>query len=200
MANDSATGGYLAPLANPVAPLEDDLLDDFLGDVVGAIVGFDRNTLVRPRWQPDPPNPPARNVNWVAVGVPNRPRRDTFPAVIHDPAANAGQGADVLIRNEEIELLASFYGPNCQGFATLLADGIIIPQNREELATAGIKLVSVGEPTKTPDLLKGKWLSRCDLAVLLRREIRRAYPVLNLLSASGQIISTQATVPFNANP
>jgi hypothetical protein len=200
MPNTSATGGYLTPDGVIAPPLEDDALDDFLGDVVAAIVGLDRDTRVRPRWQLDPPNPPARNVDWAAVGVPNRPRRDTFPVIQHDGAAAAGAGADILIRNEDIELLVTFYGPHCQANATLLADGIFVAQNREALATAGIKLVSAGEPTKAPELLKGLWYPRCDLAIVLRREVRREYPVLNLLSAAGEIVSTAATVAFNANP
>jgi hypothetical protein len=197
MPNDSATGGYLAP-GVIAAPLEDQALEDFLHDVVAGITGI-ANDLVRPRWQEEPPNLPARNVDWVGQGIPNR-RRDTFPVVQHDPDASAGAGADILIRHEELELLCSFYGPNCQAKATLLADGIFIPQNREVLATVGLKLKEAGEPTKAPELIKGRWYQRCDLAIWLRREIRRQYPVLNLLAATGEVITTAATRTLNVSP
>jgi hypothetical protein len=129
-----------------------------------------------------------------------QPRRDTYAVVRHDPDANGGDGADILIRHEKLEVLCSFYGPNCQAMATRLGDGISIPQNREALGDAGLKLVEVGEPTKAAEIIKNAWYQRCDLSVWLRREIRREYPILNILSAEGEIASDVADVTFNASP
>jgi hypothetical protein len=196
MPNTSATGGYVIPGVLP-DPLEDDALDDFMGDVVGAITGLDRNTLVRPRWQAEPPNLPAFGTNWVAVGVPER-TRDTYPVIQHDPAAAAGEGADILIRHEQLKLLCSFYGPNCQANAGFLADGLMIAQNREAMGLAGFALREVGEPTKAPDMIKNKWTPRCDLAVWISREIRREYPILNLISAQATLNSVVITDAITA--
>lgn len=186
MPNTSATGGYLAPDGFYPDPLEDDALDDFMGDVVAAISGLDRDAAVRPRWQAEPPDLPAFGTDWCAVGVPERDR-DTYPAIIHDATAASGQGADTLIRHEQLKLLVSFYGPHCQKLAGYLADGLMIAQNREALETGGFALKEVGVPTKAPEILKNRWTPRCDLAAWISREIRREYPVLNLLSAQATL-------------
>lgn len=194
---DSATGGYLLPNNPPAAPLEDATLDDFIGDVVAGITGLDRANLVRPRWQTDTPNLPARSVNWVAFGVMSR-SADTFAVEQHDPAGN---GTDVMIRHEELDILASFYGPNCQGYGTLLRDGLSIAQNREQLFLAGMGLIAVGDVTKAPEMLKSAWYGRADLPFSIRREVRRVYPVLNLLSSAGTIVADNgATTSFNSEP
>lgn len=197
--NTSATGGYLAPDAGAIAaPLEDDALDDFLHDVVVGVTGL-ANELVRPRWQEEPPNLPAFGTDWVAVGVPNR-TRDTYAVVQHDETASAGAGADILIRHEHLEVLCSFYGPHCQALATLLADGMLIPQNREELRAAGMAVKQVGEPTKAPEMIKGRWLPRADLTVWVSREIRRSYPVLNLVSAQATLDVEAIEITITATP
>lgn len=182
MTNTSATGGYLVPDGVITPPIEDDALDDFMGDVVAAITGLDRDTAVRPRWQAEPPNLPDRTVNWCAVGITHR-KADTFASVVHGPTLGGGEGADVLTRHEELDLLISFYGPACQATGALMRDGISIAQNREQLFLAGMGLVSVGDLTKAPEILKSAWYQRADLPLVIRREVRREYPVLNLISA-----------------
>ena len=195
---DSSTGGYVVPTNAIPAPLNDAALEDFLHDVLAGVTGL-ANDLVRPRWQEEPPNLPPRNVTWAAFGV-RSVSADTFPAVTHDPTAAAGQGADILSRHQELTLLASFYGPASQTNAERLRDGLLIAQNREALFLAGMALVEVGEIVSAPELVKQKWLRRWDLPVIIRREVRREYPILNLLSASGDIISTAGTITFNVNP
>lgn len=193
---DSSTGGYLLPNPTPAAPLEDDALDNFLGDIISGITGLERNNLVRPRWQVDPPNLPARTVNWVAFGVMSRSAQ-TFSEIKHDPA---GQGTDMSTRHEELDLLASFYGPNCQAYGTLFRDGLGVAQNREVLYLNGMGLIGVGDVTKAPEIIKTAWYQRADLPVQIRREVRRSYSVLNLLSVVGQITADPVTAPFNTNP
>lgn len=194
MPNTSASGGYLAPDGVITPPLEDQALDDFLGDLVGGITGLDRDKYVRPRWQEEPPNLPARTVNWVAVGVVHR-TSDTNAVEQHDAG---GQGTDVVIRHEELDLLCSFYGPNCQAYGALLRDGLGVAQNREALFLAGMGLVSVGDLTKAPEMIKSAWYQRTDLTVVIRREVRREYSVLNILSATAEIISDVETVTITA--
>ncbi len=192
---DSSTGGYLVPDPALAAPLEDDALDDFMHDLVAGITGLDP-TLVRPRWQPEPPNMPPKDTDWVGVGIPTR-RTDVFPVIEHDPHAAGGLGADILIRHEELDLLCSFYGPHCQAYAARLRDGLGIAQNREPMAAAGMALVSAGDPTKAPEMIKNTWVGRADLTVVIKRVISREYAVLNLLSAEGTIATEAVTVAFN---
>lgn len=192
--SDSSTRGFLAPAIEP-APLEDDALDDFLQAIVVGITGLS-GTLVRPRYQKVTPNTPECDVDWAAIGVMHR-RADTFAAELHE---GAGEGSSTMIRHEELDLLCSFYGPNAQAYGARLRDGISIAQNREELTRAGMGLVSVGDIVRAPDLLKNQWRNRGDLPLTIRREIRRVYPVLNLLSAGGTIATDDVTTPFQVNP
>lgn len=194
MPNTSATGGYLTPDGVIAPPLEDEALDDFLGDIVAGITGLDRDKYVRPRWQEEPPNLPARSVDWVAVGVIHR-TSDTNAVEQHD---GGGQGTDLIIRHEQLELLCSFYGPNCQAKGALLRDGLGVAQNREPLFLAGMGLVSVGDLTKAPEILKSAWYQRTDLTIVIRREVRREFAVLNILSAEGTIITDVETIDIVA--
>jgi hypothetical protein len=188
MTNNSSTGGYLVPDNAIPAPLEDDALDDFLHDVLAGITGLTAD-LVRPRWQPNVPDLPSRATNWCAFGIMSR-SADTFDASNHD---GTGDGADVLQRHEMLNIVTSFYGPNCQAYGALLRDGLGVAQNREQLFLVGMGLVSVGDLTKAPELIKNVWLQRADLPLTIRREIRREYPVLNLLSAQATLSAPPVT-------
>lgn len=181
MTNSSATGGYLVPAPSP-APLEGQDFNRFLQQIVVGITGMEGN-LVRPRWQPEPPNWPAVGSDWAALGIIGR-KADTFAVELHDPN---GDGSSELRRHEEVELLVSFYGPNADLNAELLRDGLQISQNREVMQLASMNLVETGECLAVPSLEKDKWLYRVDLRVVIRRQIRRVYPVLNLLSANGTL-------------
>lgn len=187
----STAPGYLLP-ANTPTPLQDDALDDFLGDVVSGITGLDRDTLVRPRWQEDPPNLPDRTVTWCGIGVMNFDP-DTQGYVGLEPD---GLSQD-LIRHETLTIQASFYGPLSGTMAGQFRDGLLIPQNSEQLMAAGFGLISTSGPTSAPELIKEKWLSRSDITWMTRREIRRTYPILNLLSAHGTIYTDHQTYPFD---
>lgn len=181
MANDSATGGPLTPELVP-APLEDIALDDFLHDLIVGITGLD-NTLVRPRWQPEPANLPDVGTNWVAFGIVSK-EADTYAVEQH---IATGQGFDYLKRQEVLNIFCSFYGPQAGSYAELLRDGLQIAQNREVLQLNMMGLVETKETITAPSLVKDKWLFRVDLMVRIRRQILRQYPVLNVLSAQGTI-------------
>ncbi|MBB3006038.1 phage neck terminator protein [Cupriavidus alkaliphilus] len=186
MANTSATGGYLAPTA-PVPP-EDDALDDLLQGLVAGVTGLPGN-LVRPRWQPTVPKQPEPSVNWCALGVTEQ-ENDAGPAIQHGPT---GDGHDEYQRHQDIRLLCTFYGPAAKGYAQRLADGLAIPQNREQLRPNDMAFVSASEIRATPDFVNQQWVRRYDLTLLLRRKITRTYPVLNLLSA--QVSTETDSVP-----
>lgn len=182
MTNTSATGGYLQPLAAGPAPLEDAALDNFLQALVVGITGLD-GTLVRQRWQVNPPNQPAIDVDWCAIGVVDRDA-DINAAVLHQGAAD---GNDLLVRTEWLDILASFYGPHADTLATVLRDGFYIAQNREAMFTAGFGLTRVHQLQAAPTLTNERWLYRMDVPFRVTRIVEREYGILNLVEADGTI-------------
>ncbi len=188
---DSSTGGYLVPEPT-TPPTYGDALENFLRGVVMGVTGGDLAHCF-PRWQEEPPNLPARAANWAALGV-TVDRADIYPVVQHDAG---GDGADLLIRHERLEVLTSFYGPAAQDFAAMWRDGLSVAQNREALQGAGMGLVAVDEIHAVPALIKGKWIKGFDVMVQINREVRRLYPVLNLLSAAGEIRTAVVNVEFD---
>ena len=181
--NTSATGGYLSPLVvSP--PQEDTDLDLLFQGAIAGISGLAGN-LVRPRWQPTIPVVPEANINWCALSVTVEESQD-FPYIEH---VGAGNGSDTFIRHEDIELFCTFYGPNAQQKAALLRDGFYIPQNLEALNLAGIGFVEADSIRAAPELFNQQWVKRYDLTLRFRRKVQRTYPVLNILSATPEIIS-----------
>jgi hypothetical protein len=181
MSNDSSTGGPLVP--SSTAPSDDDALIDFLQSVIVGVTGLPGN-MCRPRWQQEPANLPAVGTNWASLGITER-RGDLFPYVAHQ---SAGNGTDTLANHEWFTLLTTFYGPLANTYATQLRDGLAITQNREAMFLAGVSLVNVPhELVALPELVKERWLYRIDMPLRFVREVGRVYPVLNLLSAAGNI-------------
>jgi hypothetical protein len=189
MTNTSATGGPLAPNPTPAPqPLEGQALLTFLQGWMVGILGIS-GTLVRPRWQPEPPNIPTEGTAWVALGITARPS-DTYPFI----GRVAGViDADQLQRHEQLNILCSFYdlgsGGQADSLAAILRDGVAVPQNRELLAANGMGLTEIGEPLTVPSLLKQRWLYRVDLPLVVGRQIVRQYPVLSLQSAVGTLVA-----------
>lgn len=189
---DSSTGGYLSPaVVSP--PLEDAALDAVFQQMIVGITGLP-GSMVRPRWQPTVPKQPEAMVNWCALGVSDQ-TPDAGPAITHNPA---GTGSDTYVRHQEIEVLASFYGPNAKQYAQQLVDGLGIPQNLEQLKANDMQSVGEGQIRPAPELVNQQWIRRYDVALNFRRKITRAYSVLSILSASGTIqASTPLTTPIN---
>lgn len=183
---DSRSAGYLGPEASP-QPLQDDPFTDFLQQLVAGITGIE-GSLVRPRWQSEPPNQPDINVDWAAVGVTDT-QADPYPYMRH---VSDGDGHDELIRHESFTLFTSFYGPNGERNATYLREGIFVDQNRAELRRNGMALQETGGFTRLPELFRQRFRSRIDMNVIFRREIRLNYAVRNLVSAKGTIIGNDA--------
>lgn len=181
MVNTSATGGYLSPTGG--VPLSDAALEDVFQSAVAQITGL-AGSMVRPRWQPNPPPQPEASVDWCAIGVQSVGANDG-PAFVHSPD---GDGSDTSIRHEAIEVIASFYGPNSIGNAARLRDGVAIPQNNEAVsADAGLYFIECSSIIPAPALVNQTWIRKHDIRLTFRRAVSRVYPVLNLLSAHGTI-------------
>lgn len=193
MINTSATGGYLAP-SSP-APAEDIAFDRFFQAVIAGVTGM-AAAQIRPRWAETPLAIPERGIDWAAFGVIGIDATD-YPVVLHKSASD---GADEMQRHETIDLMVSFYGPNSTKSATLFRDGLYIPQNREAMWAAQVAVLDFGRLVSVPDLLNNTWRRRFDVPVRLRRCITRVYPVLNLLSAQGSVMTASSvTQPFTVS-
>jgi hypothetical protein len=178
MANDSSTGGYLVP-SSTGGDLNDLALAIFLQQIVVGICGLPGN-MVRPRWQPEPPNIPDFGTNWAAIG-PGTRKRDPFSATIHDPS---GDGSSTVVRNRTMEILCSFYGPQAETNSELLAMGLEVSQNRELMQLQGFNIVSgAGDSIIVPILIKQRWQYRVDLPFTVRQQQKYTYPILNLEGA-----------------
>lgn len=187
MPNNSSTGGYLDPSGNP---LEDDALTDFLQAVIAGVSGM-AGANIRPRWQPKSPNLPDYGTDWAAIGITEQ-TPDTFAYVLHTPDVG-----DKVVRSEIIQMLVSFYGPHAGNYSNILSMGFQVDQNREVLLLAGMGLIEVQPPRTVPEVIKGQWWNRVDQLVRFRRAITRTYPILNLLTANGFLVTD---VPATSTP
>lgn len=195
MANDSTSAGFLSPAS---VPLYSDGLDDALQAAIVGITGIP-GSLVRPRWQPEPPNQPPFSTDWCAFGV-TRTDSDIFSYTNTDEL-DQGFGVVAIERTEEITVLHSFYGPNSDAYCARLRAGLDLSQNRDTLTTSGIALVAVQEALKLPALLQKKWVKRVDVTIIYRRRVSWQYPVNALTSGQAGLDNELYTTPINiTNP
>lgn len=173
--------GYVLPtLTNN--ELNDDLLRRFIQQLVVGITGL-APTLVFPRYQEDTPNQPSFQTTWAAVGPVDR-TRDVFPAVHHytDPN-NFDSSTDTVDRNQILQFLCSFHGPQNEQVSEVLAMGLMLEQNRYALQLNGFALVEVGETLMVPAQIKNRWVRAADLRFILRRRQFYTYPSPNVKEA-----------------
>ena len=196
MTNNSSTGGYLLPAQE--APQFGDLsFQDFLQTVFVGISGLP-GTLVRPKWQLNPPKNPDLTVNWLAIGL-TEDDSDTNAFVGIQP-----DNSSVLMRMEALTVQCTFYGPDSYELCKLLRDGFQIRQNLEALQKANMNFVNTDRMTRAPDVVNERWVDRWEMAVHLRREIIRTYPILTFVSGSGILIENNQgsgvkTIPISVS-
>lgn len=173
--NTSATGGFLN-----VTPDPDQVgLENALHDLIAGITAL-APTMVRPRYQPDPPKQPPKDSDWCAFGVTDADNEAT--------QLLPGEDGSRLHTEDLLTVLASFYGPGAWNLARRLRRGLSIPQNRDILRRSGLALVSTGSPTTAPDFVGGAWVSRVDLPLTIRQGETGDVAVLSLTSAPTSII------------
>jgi hypothetical protein len=179
MPNDSSSGGYLTP-SSVNGDLNDTALIVFLQQVVVGITGLPGN-MVRPRWQPEPPNIPDFGTNWAAIG-PGATRRDVYSYSKTDGLSTT------VVRNRVMDILCSFYGPLAATNSEIFAMGLEVAQNREVMQLAGFNIIGgAGDAIPLPILTKQRWQYRVDIPFTLRQQQTYTYSVLTLLSATGTI-------------
>ncbi|GFM37999.1 phage neck terminator protein [Desulfovibrio psychrotolerans] len=181
MPNTSATGGYLA--LTSVAPLS--IIEDALHDLIAGITGL-QGSLIRPRWQPEPPRQPKPSETWCAFGIMDH-AVSNFPEVRH---VGAGDGSDEIITQSRLTVMVAFYGPEGDATTLLLRDGLHVAQNRAGLRAMGLAFESAGDVTRNPELVGNRWLPRSDMTIFFRRETRRTVATLNLQHCGCGILET----------
>lgn len=199
---NSSTDAVLPPLPAPApSPLYDDALEDVFQPVFVAVLGdaISAPNLVRPNWQPEPPQQPAFSTPWMAFGI-QVLKGDWSPYIGHDPAAADGFGADALERDEELVLTHSYYGPTSQALASRLQDGLMIEQNRQGLYEHGIVLIEFFDATNAPALIKEKWVKKVVQRVRFKRRIRREYAILTVAAANVSLRNEQYVTEIVVTP
>lgn len=188
MPNSSATGGYLLPTN---AALDNNLLKRFMHGVIVGVTGLD-NTLVRPAFQNNSPPIPDIDVDWCAFMIRNRHTEGM-------PWLNQGDIDATLGTNELFDVVVNFYGPSSMGYATVLRDGLQIPQNSDQLVAAGMAVLGSEGIQYIPELVNDRWYERTDITINMNRNLARTYDILSLLSAEGTLyFDDVATEDFNA--
>jgi len=180
---DSRFAGYLGPSVPGPYPLSDDAWEDFLHDVFAGITGLDP-TLVRPRWQEEPPLRPDISVNWMAFGT-TATRHDFVPVSYH--IDDGGDGYDAMQQMEELDILCSFYGPNNEMIQSYFQRGLYVEQNLAVFRANAVGIVSTTGFTRAAEFFKERYWPRTDVTVTVRREVRYNYNIVNLLRAQVDI-------------
>ena len=177
--NNSASGGYLLPTAPAPAP-GGLTFAQFVQQVFVGLSGLDP-TLVRDRWQINPPKQPDITVDWLSIGL-TEDNADQNAYVNIKP-----DGSTVMQRMSELNMQCSFYGPNALLYGKLVRDGFQIGQNLEALQSGGMNFKSATSLVRAPDIVNERWCNRWIMTVYLRQQTLRVYPILSLLSASGTL-------------
>lgn len=183
---------YVLPDALP-AVSDDDALDDALQAAVVGTTGLP-GQLVRPRWQPEPPNMPDFSVDWCAIGVTGtREGKYLYEEQLTETKR-------LVERDQWLTVLASFYGPNSGRHCGVFRDGIQLWENREALLALEIKLQETGEARQVPALFKERWVRRRDLPVTLVRRVRRVYTLSSVNGAWLGLDNEHYVTPIVVNP
>ena len=155
-------------------------LTQFIQTILTGVSALD-GTLVRPSWQPNPPNQPDGNTDWMAFGIATS--TPDFNAFI----GTALNGVTSMQRHEVLEISCSVYGPNAIEIASLIRDGFQIPQNLDALKLANMGYREISPARHVPDLVNERFIDRMMFSVFIKREIQRTYPIVSILSAKGTI-------------
>lgn len=183
----SGAAGFLAPLT---APIYDNPLDDFFQAFLAALSTIP-GPLVRPRWQPEPPNLPAFTTDWMAWGIVDV---DTDRFAYQDMTPAGDQF--VVERDEILTMLMSFYGPRAGQLASQVSASMQLSQNRSYLKAQNITLIEVMGQARVPALLKEKWVPRVDQRVLFRRRASWAYEVHTIIEVEASLDNEHYTTPL----
>ena len=163
-----------------MSEMNDSTLQKFLQQLVMGIDGLQGFNVI-PRWQAEPPLIKNFGTNWASIGV-MRKIPDRFAYVKQETVNKQCQSQ--VYRNEILEVLLTFYGPNAEANIERFTMGLQIPQNREMLQNAGYGVVDIGDPVMMAEEIKQRWTRRVDVLFTLRRAALYTYAVPNVKSAT----------------
>ena len=169
----------------PPAPLAAPRVIDLVTATLSALTGIPP-TLVRPRWQPTPPQQPTAGTSWAAVGVTRR-LATGYTHQVMSCLPGTETPALLLRRWAALTVLCSFYGPVSEDLAEQFRDGLYIVQNLSAWYINGLKLTEVGEVLAVPDLTNWQWIDHQDVRLELVREFDRYYPLQSLVEGDATI-------------
>lgn len=187
MANDSRDPGILAPVPDFVVAL------DVVRNVLAEISGLDPS-MIRRRWQPNPPPMPKAFTDWIALSVDalqseGIPEIDHFDRDISDPEA-ANSTARI---KQTISFRASCFGPGALNIAESLRAGLSMPFNNVALQEVGLTMLFVDpQLVRSPDLVNGRWIDKWDISFKVGRMACRTFNVRSIASAETTIINDKA--------
>jgi hypothetical protein len=172
------TGGYLNPLPQAELPKRLDVVQ-FIQTVLVGLSELD-GTLVRPKWQVQPPKQPDILVDWISFGINvSTANANAFVGIVNDKT--------IMQRHEKLEITCSFYGPNAFNLSQLVRDGFQIQQNLDGLRSANMGFTETAPATHLPELINERWVNRYDMNIFLQREVQSEYPIYSFLSVNGTI-------------
>jgi len=171
--------GYLSPTTS--TPLPGSLtFTQFIQSVIVGISGY-TGTLVRPKWQQNPPKQPDITTNWIAFGITvGKPDVNAF--VNMDSAGNS-----IFQRQQDVDIDVSFYGPDAQDNVMKFLDGFQIQQNLEAMRAAKMGYRGFQDPVQGADLVHERWVPIWNVTLTLTRQVDRTYPILSFVSAVGSM-------------
>lgn len=174
--NTSASGGYLLPVDGGAPSSEEQAFTRLLQGCIAGVTGLS-GEFVRPRWQPVPPNQPEDGTDWCAFGVTGR--SPDFDARVSVDATGTQTTVSRCVR---LDVLCSFYGPGCFGYADRLGAGLALSQNRAALRRAGVAVVAAGAVQPAPALYNGRWRTKADVLLTLNWDVQHTYSVLSFIA------------------
>jgi hypothetical protein len=189
---DSSVAGFLAPFS---LPIYDDPLDDYLHGFLAALSTLP-GALVRPRWQPEPPNLPNFATNWLAWGITDIDE-DRFA---YQEQRSEDGGYAVVERDELLTMLLSFYGPKAGQLAKQVSNSVQLSQNRSYLRAQNMTVVEVMNQVRVPALLKEKWVPRVDMRILFRRRASASYRIRTLEDFMAGLNNEHYVTQLGTNP
>lgn len=185
--NTSATGGFLAPDLG-TTPLEDTELQTFVRLALVGITALPLD-MVRQAFVKKGAQVPAPDVDWLSFWIASQVGQ--FDTSVRQIPAPTDEDPDLThqqhLDRDDIELRCMFYGPNAAGYAARLRAGLHLKQNLEQLAAEDIGLTRIGPARRAPEEDEGQYVNRVDVAVQLSRGVKRVYPVLHFVGASGSV-------------
>ncbi|WP_208951191.1 hypothetical protein [Rahnella sp. ChDrAdgB13] len=173
MGNDTTTATWLTPTG--ALPDDDEVLERSLSEWILGLTGLPEG-YVRPRWTPVQPPQLPQDTNWCAFGIIDI-SDDANPAF-----QNQTDDSAEMWKHEQIECMASFYGPGSQGISSQFRDGLKVSQNNAQLNVLGLSLGAYTKLTSAPELINNQWVRRYDMIIQLRRKLVRTYGIKSILS------------------